>query len=51
MKGGDSMSRAVNTPKKMPVGGVFTINNNPTGKPESTSKIRYGDDLRSGGKK
>jgi hypothetical protein len=44
------MSRAVNSGSKMPVGGSFTINNNPTGKPESQSSITYGDDLRTRGK-
>ena len=50
MKGGEIMSRDVSNTKKMPVGGVFQVNNNPTGKPQSTSSIKYGDDLRTGKK-
>jgi hypothetical protein len=44
------MSREVNSTKKMPVGGVFQVNNNPTGKPDSQSSITFGDDLRTRGK-
>lgn len=42
----------MNTPKQMPVGGNFTVKNNPTGKPASQGSIKYGDDLRAtkGGK-
>lgn len=42
------MSRGINTPKQMPVGGSFTVNSNPQGKPQSTSSIKYGEDLRAG---
>jgi len=33
--------------KQMPVKGVVQYGN-PTGQPQSTSKIKYGDDLRNG---
>lgn len=36
--------------KQMPVGGVYQYGN-ATGKPQSTSKIKYGSDLRDGGGK
>lgn len=42
------MGRSTNNTKQMPVGGVFTINNNPTGKPASQGSIKYGEDLRTG---
>lgn len=42
------MSREVSNAKQMPVGGVFQVKNNPTGKPASQGSIKYGDDLRAG---
>ena len=36
------------TAKQMPVSGVQQYGN-ATGKPESTSQIKYGEDLRNGG--
>lgn len=46
------MSRDMNKADKMPIGGVFQVKNNPTGKPASQGSIKYGEDLRSskGGK-
>jgi hypothetical protein len=41
------MSRNVNNTKgSMPIGGNFTVKNNPTGKPASQGSIKYGEDLR-----